>query len=62
MRPSRLQLTVRFLMRLQLTLRWLIVAMCVLLLDAAAVNWTIEVRKPMDVSWSFSGGVPSLTV
>ena len=56
-RPSRLQLTVRWLMHLQLTLRWLIVAVSVLVLDAAAVNWTFEVRKPIDVRWSFSDGV-----
>jgi hypothetical protein len=55
--PSHLQLTVRWLIHLQLAVRLLIVAVCVLVPDAAAVNWTIEVRKPIDAGGSFSGGV-----
>jgi hypothetical protein len=48
-RPSRLRLTARWLIHLQMTVRWLLFAVCVLVLDAAAVNWTIEAGKPINV-------------
>jgi hypothetical protein len=49
MRPFHVHLAARWLIHLQLAVRWLVFAVCVLVLDAAAVNRTIEVRRPIRV-------------
>jgi hypothetical protein len=56
MRPSHLQWTVRWLIHLQLTVRWLVFAVCVLVLDAAVINWTLTATKLIKQSDIVGGG------